>query len=134
MNHVYYLLHLCSSTDISNIYTVLFLWVQNISRINCVLTTLWNTSNCLLWNINSYQSKISIPVTDSANLCHKEYYLHNFSLSVSLWKVVMILQSLTMYKLFLLEIMVTVHIDFDSFLPITENKRNVLKLGNFYNY
>lgn len=46
----------------------------------------------------------------------------------------MILQSLTMYKLFLLEIMVTVHIDFDSFLPITENKRNVLKLGNFYNY
>ena len=135
MNHVYYLLHLCSSTDISNIYKVLFLWVQNTKkRINCVLTILWNTSNCLLWNKNSYKSNISIPVTDSANLYHKEYYLHNFSLSVTLWKVAMILLSLTMYKLFLLEIMVTVHIDFDSCLPITQNKRNVLKLGNFYNY
>ena len=99
----YYLLHLCSSTEVSNIYTVLFLWAQNTSRINCVLTTLWNTSNCLLWNKNSYQSKISIPVTDSANLCHKEYYLHSFSLSVTLWKVAMILRSLTMYKLFLLD-------------------------------
>lgn len=134
MNHVYYLLHLCSSTDISNIYKVLFLWAQNTSRINCVLTTLWNRSNCLLWNKNSYKGIISIPVTDSAKLCHKEYYLHNFSLSVTLWKVAMLLLSLTMNKLFLLEIMVTVPIDFDSFLPITQNKRNVLKLGNFYNY